>query len=193
MTSAGMDAPDGNAVTKWFGEGFGRLHPRLQALHRGNGRLRGPITFWFGKGAAGAFGRRLARHLGIPDTVGEHELDVDIGHDGTTMWWNRHFDRSLTLLSGFRPVGSWPDGHWIESTDPMEFTLAVAVIEGGWYWRIIGARLRGMPLPLWLMPRVTAYKRIEDDKYRFHVGFALPILGSVMSYSGLLELDTDGS
>jgi hypothetical protein len=181
-----------NAVTTWFGESFGSLHPRLQALHRGNGKLRGPVTFWFGQGVAGAFGRRLARHLGIPDTAGEHELDVDIGHDGTTMWWNRRFDQSHALRSSFRPVGAWPDGHWIENTDPMQFTLTVAVVEGGWYWRIVGARLRGVPLPLWLTPRVTAYKRIEDDKYRFHVGFALPIIGAVMSYSGLLELNTNG-
>jgi hypothetical protein len=74
----------------------------------------------------------------------------------------------------------------------MEFSLNVSVIDGGWFWHIVSARLWGKPLPLWLMPRVTAYKRIEDDKYRFHVGFALPILGEALSYSGLLELRTNG-
>jgi hypothetical protein len=71
-------------------------------------------------------------------------------------------------------------------------TLTVAVVEGGWYWHVVGARLRGVPLPLSLMPRVTAYKRIEGNKYRFHAGFALPVFGEVFSYSGLLEWDARG-
>lgn len=192
MTSTGLEAGTENAVTTWFGGGFGQLHPHLQALHRRGGTLRGPVTFWFRKGIAGALGRRLARHLGIPDVAGQHQLDVEIGHSAGTMSWNRCFDRSQFLRSIFRPIGRWPDGHWFENTDPMEFTLNVAVIEGGWYWRIVGARLRGVPMPLWLLPRVTAYKRIEADKYRFHVGFALPVVGDVFSYSGLLELDANG-
>jgi hypothetical protein len=40
---------------------------------------------------------------------------------------------------------------------------------------------------MWLVPRSRAYKRIEDGRYRFFVGFTLPFLGEVFSYSGLLE------
>ena len=66
-------------------------------------------------------------------------------------------------------------------------TLKVDIIEGGWYWRVTNVRLRGIPVPLWLIPGSAAYKRIEDGKYRFYVGFSLPLVGKVFSYSGLLE------
>jgi hypothetical protein len=189
MTLEVSPADGENAVTKWFGEDFGRLHPLLQTLHRRDSTLRGQVTLWFAQGRAGAMGRRLARHLGIPDVAGQHHFEVAIRHDATTMSWNRCFNHSQQMPSRFRLVGHWPDGQWIERTEPLEFTLTVSVIEGGWYWNVVGVRLRGMPLPLSLMPRVTAYKRIEDGRYRFHVGIALPGFGDVFSYSGLLELD----
>ena len=190
MTLESCAADGENAVMKWFGEDFDRLHPLLQTLHRQDSALRGEVTLWFGVGRAGAMGRRLARHLGIPDVTGQHHLEVTIRHDATTMWWKRCFNHSLAVPSRFRIVGHWPDGQWIEHTEPLEFTLTVSVIEGGWYWNVVGVRLRGVPLPLSLMPRVTAYKRIEDGRYRFHVGIALPSFGDVLSYNGLLELDT---
>ncbi len=177
----------GNAVTAWFGDGFAQLHPLLQALHREPGRLSGPATLQFGIGLAGMLGRRLARGLGIPDVAGPHHLDVDIGHDASTLWWHRCFDHTFPLRSIFRPHGHWPHGHWIETTGPLEVRLTVDVIDGGWYWRVTRVRLHGLRVPLWLLPKATAYKRIEAGQYRFHVGFSLPLLGQVFCYSGLLQ------
>lgn len=59
MTSEGIAVDGENAVTRWFGEDFGRLHPLLQTLHRHDGTLRGPVILWFAHGRAGAMGRRL--------------------------------------------------------------------------------------------------------------------------------------
>jgi hypothetical protein len=47
--------------------------------------------------------------------------------------------------------------------------------------------MRGKALPLWLLPRFSAYKRVVDGRYSFHVGFALPGLGELMAYEGLLD------
>jgi hypothetical protein len=41
-----------------------------------------------------------------------------------------------------------------------------------------------------LFPRSDAYKRIEGGRYRFQVTFTLPLLGTVLSYAGLLESRT---
>jgi hypothetical protein len=186
-----MDAEGlGNGiVTTWFGDGFARLHPLLQALHRNGGRLGGEVTLYFGKGLAGLFGRRLARSLGVPDVAGTHRLDVQISHDERAMSWDRCFDRRYRLHSSFCPEGRWPDGRWIEKTGAIELALTVDVIEGGWHWRVVGARLHGLPLPLWLVPRSHASKRIEEGRYRFFVGFSLPLVGPILSYGGLLELE----
>lgn len=181
------DSGHGNAVERWFGDGFDLLHPLLQSLHRGSGRLEGSVALRFGRGLAGMWGRRLARKVGIPDIAGPHHLEVDIRHDETTLYWNRRFDRASEVLSVFTPVGTWPDGHWIERTGPVEMKLAVDVDDGSWRWRPIGLRVRGLTVPLWLVPRTTAGKLADDGKYRFHVGFSFPIAGEILSYSGLLE------
>jgi hypothetical protein len=47
-----------------------------------------------------------------------------------------------------------------------------------------------LALPLALLPRARAYKRIEAGRYRFEVAFVLPVLGTVLSYGGLLDADT---
>lgn len=52
--------------------------------------------------------------------------------------------------------------------------------------------LHGVRMPLWLLPRTTAYKRIEAGRYRFQVAFSLPLLGTVLSYGGLLTATLNG-
>ena len=190
MTSRDFASVGDTAVTAWFGDGFARLHPMLQDIHRDGGRLHGSVTLRFGRGLAGALGRWLARNVGIPDVAGEHRLDVEVSHGASAMSWNRCFDGTHRVHSKFRPEGHWPDGRWLETSGSAEFAMTVDVIDGGWHWRVVGMRLRGVRLPLWLLPRSAAGKRVEAGKYRFVVGFSLPILGEVLSYSGLLDLDT---
>jgi hypothetical protein len=180
---------DARLVPDWFGGDYARLHPLLQQLHRArHARLQGTVEMQFGTGLAGRIGRRLARRLGLPDTAGPKQMVVDVRDDGDRMHWQRRFGDDHALLSLFRPVGHFPDGHWIEHTGPIVFTMQVDVVDGDWFWRLVGARMRGLPIPLWLLPRASAYKRIVDGRYCFHVGFALPLLGPVMGYAGLLDV-----
>ena len=178
-----------NAVTRWFGPQFGRLHPLLQALHRRGGTLRGIVDIQLGRGLAGRIGRRIARRLGVPVHAPQLGLAVDIRHYDAALHWARRFGNGETMLSVFRPVGTWPHGHWTERTGMLDLKLTVDVIEGGWYWRPLGMRAGGLPLPLWLFPRSRAYKRIEDGKYLFCVQFAVPLLGNVLRYGGSLDAE----
>lgn len=175
-----------SAVLRWFGAGFAQLHPQLQALHNQNSRLTGSVQFQFGQGLAGVIGRRLARRLGLPSADGSHELTVEIHHDENHMVWHRHIAPAHELCSVFQPIGRWPDGCWRERTGAVAMDLQVDIQDGGWRWRTIRTQLFGLPVPSWLLPRVTAYKRMEDGRYRFYVGFAFPGLGLLFSYSGLL-------
>ena len=177
----------GNAVTRWFGPRFLELHPLLQALHRTGGTLKGRVDITLGRGLAGWFGRRLAGALGVPIDAPTRELEVVIAHDGNALTWTRRFDETLVMTSVFRPVGTWPDGYWIEQTRRVGVRLTVDVIDGGWYWRGIGIRFGWLPLPTWLFPRSRAFKRIEGGRYFFCVEFALPLLGTALRYSGTLD------
>ncbi|WP_266171490.1 DUF4166 domain-containing protein [Dyella subtropica] len=179
------------AVSAWFGDGFERLHPLLQDLHRHGGRLHGPVRIRIGRGVAGWVGRRLARKLGVPVDEGRaHTLKVSIHHTDGQLHWDRRFDDAHHFPSTFRPVGRWPDGYWVEDTSAIALLLQVEVIDGGWYWRCVGATRGPLRLPAWLLPRGDAYKRIEQGQYRFSVSFALPLLGELLAYEGLLDADT---
>lgn len=171
------------SVTRWFGAGFERLHPLLQDLHRRGGRLRGEVEI----ACRGAIGRRLAQRLGLPPDCTRSAFAVEIRHDGDTLRWTRHFDATHVMRSTFVPHGTWPDGWWIETTGPFELRLAVDVVDGGWHWRCVGARLHGIGVPLWLLPRTQAFKRIENGRYRFEVAVALPVFGTVLRYGGVLD------
>ena len=174
------------SVTRWFGAGFERLHPLLQRLHRDGGRLRGEVDVR----VRGAIGRRLAARLGVPADRERCAFEVHIGHADGALHWNRRFGDRHEMRSVFVPQGHWPDGCWIETTGPVRLKLAVDVVDGGWQWRCTGVRVRGIPLPLFLFPRTRAGKRIEDGRYRFEVSVALPFVGEVLRYGGLLDAIT---
>ncbi|GAB3381304.1 DUF4166 domain-containing protein [Lysobacter fragariae] len=177
-----------NATTRWFGPYLTRLHPRLQALHREGGCLRGTVTITSGKGLAGSIGRWIARRMGMPLDRPLRGFEVRIRHDRDAMTWERRFEDGTVLASTFRPVGHFPDGYWLEEVGPMQLKLAVDVIDGGWHWRLLGASIRGAALPRFLFPRTTAFKRIDrDGRYCFGVSFALFPFGTLLQYEGLLQ------
>lgn len=184
-----MPSPQENAVTEWFGPQFAQLHPLLQGLHRDGGSLHGIVHINTGHGLGALIGRRLARRLGIPLGCASCDFRVDIRHEAGALFWERQFGEGHHMRSVFRPVGRWPTGYWIEQTGPLGLRLTVDVIEGGWHWRCIGLRFGGLPLPSWLLPRSRAFKTVEQGRYRFVVEFALPVLGPILRYQGLLEAE----
>jgi Domain of unknown function (DUF4166) len=175
-----------NLVSDWFGESFQALHPLLQQLHRHGGTLQGAVDIYTPRGFAGFIGRALTRNLCIPVNGKNHRLSVNISHHADGLHWDRCFDDALWMRSTFLPIGRLPDGHWVEKTGGIALTLTVDVIDGGWHWRCLGVTLAGIPMPRWLFPSSTAYKTIENGKYRFYVGLSLPLLGTVLSYGGML-------
>lgn len=181
---AGIE-PD-TAVSRWFGVRFCELHPLLQQLHRNGGTLSGEVEIRTGSGLAGWIGRRLARSIGIPVDQHRRGFEVSIRHEREAMNWVRRFDNGVVLTSRFAPIGTLPDGYWIEDTGPLSLYLTVDIVDGGWEWRPLRARFAGVPVPLWLLPRSRAGKRIENGRYVFRVEFSLPVVGMVLSYSGTL-------
>jgi hypothetical protein len=177
-----------NRVKDWFGERFYELHPLLQQLHQNGGCLAGEVIVKQPAGLAGVIGRTIANKMGIPISREPQIFSVAIKHQEDGLHWNRCFNQKDTMRSLFCPVGTIDDGYWLESTGAVSFHLGVDIKDGGWYWCCKKIMFKGLPLPLWLFPRVNAYKVIENGRYRFHVAIVVPILGEVLSYSGLLNL-----
>lgn len=185
-THATSNSIPATAVSNWFAEKFSDLHPLIQSLHIYGGELSGPVEIRIGTGLSKVFGTALARQLSVPTTPGLHTLKVDISHGDDGLHWDRCFDGETQMKSLFVPKGSMPDGYWIENTGPARLALTVDIINGGWHWRCLKIWVRGIRVPKWLFPNSTAFKRIEGGRYRFYVGFSLPLMGTVLSYSGLL-------
>jgi Domain of unknown function (DUF4166) len=175
-------------VADWFGRDFAQLHPLLQQLHREGGRLSGQVMVDVPSGVRGLVGRRLASRLGIPAQRGWHSLEVTISHRDGVLHWDRCFDGRVRVASQFAPVGNRGNGCWVEATGPLRIALTVDVVDGGWYWRALSVRFMNVPVPIGLFPKSQAYKTIVGDRYRFFVGFAVPMLGTVLSYGGDLSL-----
>ncbi len=176
-----------SAVSRWFGTRFSELHPLLQTLHRRGGILRGTVEIRAGSGVAGWLGRRLGHSLGIPVDRDRRGFEVSIQHEADALNWIRTFDNGAVMMSRFEPVGTWPRGYWREQTGPLSMHLTVDVIDQGWEWRPLRASFGHVRLPLWVLPRCRAGKRIENGRYIFHVEFSLPLLGMVLSYAGMLD------
>ena len=179
-----------NIVQQWFGRNFTLLDPLLQQLHTQGGVLHGDVEILVGKGFAGFVGRRLAAKLGIPLESARTKFQVNIHSDNNRIFWSRCFNDTNQMNSTFAPVGTWPAGFWLEQTGLFRLALDVELNDGGWYWRPRKAWLGIVRVPLWLIPKTTAYKRIENGGYFFYVGFSLPILGHILSYSGILIANT---
>jgi Domain of unknown function (DUF4166) len=148
-----------SCVQDWFGPEFERLHPLLQHLHLQGGVLVGDVHIQVGRGLAGVLGRRLARKMGIPIDQPRCHLRVVISHCAQQLYWARSFGTGTgtkDVLSVFNAAGRYPSGHWMERTGAMHFKMTVAVIDGGWHWRALGASLHGLPLPISWLPRSRA-------------------------------------
>ncbi len=182
-----MNKSPENIVTRWFGPHFQELHPLLQNLHRHGGSLQGVVEIQTGSGLAGWLGKRLASSLGIPVDRSLRGFEVEIRHTEKALEWRRRFDSGAMMFSRFEPFGRWPHGHWQENTGPLQMRLMVDVVNQSWQWRPTRLTVRGIRFPLFLMPQSKAGKRIEHGKYVFHVEFALPLIGTILSYGGALE------
>ena len=176
-----------NSVTRWFGTAFDQLHPALQQLHRDGGMLKGTVNIRLGASYIARFlGKRLAKKLHIPTDSPTCDFEVQISHPGLSLLWCREF-QGTQLCSLFESIGTYPTGYWRESTGAITLLLGVEIKDGGWHWQQRGIRWHGVPLPTGLFPRITAYKCMENEKYRFNVEFSLPKIGLLLSYNGMLN------
>lgn len=179
-----------NSVTQWFGESFNELHPLLQQLHETGGVLKGTVQIQLSTNPVSRFmGKRLAKKLGIPTDLAQCPFQAIIRHTPDTLIWGRQFGKQ-SMVSTFKPIGVYPTGFWLETTGAIQLRLGVVIKGGGWTWVTQSMRFKALNLPLKIMPRTHAYKSIEAGQYRFAVEFSLPVIGRLLSYSGLLVLES---
>ena len=163
-----------------LGEDFSRLPPLVRAIHEvqadagaaGEGRVergRNPLA------------RLLGAIMRFPP-AGDYPLHVAFAARDGRERWTRDFGGQI-----FSSELSGGSGLAVERFGPIRFGFALVSTGDGLAMRLRRWSILGMPLPLVLAPRITAFERQEEDRFHFDVAVALPLIGEVVHYSGWLK------
>jgi hypothetical protein len=140
------------------------------------GSSRGGILAGWSPATQSAFRRRTRRS-------GRRDLRTE---EGATVWRALRAGKPL----GIQSAGRGRAEHLLlERFGPLTFGMAVVVADGRLELILRRWSFLGLTLPLWLGPRSLAYESGEDDRFRFHVEIALPLVGLIVRYRGWLVPD----
>jgi hypothetical protein len=64
----------------------------------------------------------------------------------------------------------------------------LTVEQGALVYTLVKARLFGIPIPLFLAPKVIAEEAQVDEIYRFKVNVSMPLIGLLVRYGGDMKL-----
>jgi hypothetical protein len=163
-----------------MGERFAVLPEMVRRLHQvcGDSGASGEAIV---TGGETVIARLIARIMRFPK-AGSHPLHVSfVERDGVERWTRRFGDQ--TFISEL----SERNGRLVERFGPLRFTFDLPSDARGLEMRLRRWSLFGMPLPLALAPRGVAREWEEQDRFRFDVPIALPLVGRIVHYTGWLD------
>jgi hypothetical protein len=118
----------------------------------------------------------------VPVTV---TVDRDVAANGgpPTETWTRDF-AGQRFSSRLSATGQ---GAITEAFGPITFTLGITGNAVGLALPVIGWRIAGVPLPLWLAPQSQSREFADSDgRFHFDVALSLPLVGRLAHYRGWL-------
>ena len=128
----------------------------------------------------------VAYAVGLPSTAAATTpVTVRFSVTNGVETWARVFGKHEFSSTQFAGEGS-AEHLLCERFGPLTFAMAL-VFDGG---RLSLVQRRwsawGIPLPLWLGPRVDAYEVVENGRFRFHVDIRHALAGLIVRYEGSL-------
>ncbi|HZY18377.1 MAG TPA: DUF4166 domain-containing protein [Ramlibacter sp.] len=165
-----------------MGADFTRLPSPLQRFHALEGAhvLRG----WVVVGAPeSAVARMLARCLGAPLDAREGALQFELEAGPAEEVWIRRFPGQM-MRSRLTHAG----GHVVER---LGFARLWFTLKGGpdmLEMKLVRLRFLGVACPRWLLPAIVAEETAMPGRLHFRVQASLPLIGTVASYRGHLDL-----
>jgi hypothetical protein len=104
--------------------------------------------------------------------------------DGREHWTRFFADRPMRSV-----MSAVPDGLIEERFGPVAIRMRLVPRGDGLDMQRVSGRLWGVPLPGFLLPRITAEERVDEGgRHRFEVEIRLPLLGRLIAYRGYLVL-----
>lgn len=163
-----------------LGDVFDRLPGAVRAMHNLHGDA-GAAGEGEVKRGGGLIGRMIGAIVGFPP-AGAYPVHVEFLQRGDRERWIRHF--------GPHRFWSWfnaRDGLLYERFGLLRFGFALPCDESALRMRLVRWSAAGVPLPLFLAPKVDAREWQEGDRFRFDDRITMPLIGELIHYSGWLR------
>lgn len=164
-----------------IGPDFAGLPSAVQDVHqdRAETALAGRCRVDRGRGVLASL---FCAVSSLPRVGADVPLRVTIRrHDGGETWV-RDFG-GKPMVSSLRARG----GLLEERLGPTTFHFALSADRERITWKVVGARVLGIPVPAAMFSNVSASESTEDGRYRFDVEARLPVVGLLVRYQGTLE------
>lgn len=163
-----------------MGTHFAELPAPVRAMHRiagdGGGEGEGEV-----RRGTGLLARMVGAVMGFPPE-GRYPVHVAFAERGGTERWSRHFGRHR-----FHSEMSLAGAGVAERFGPLRFAFDLIPQPDGLAMKLRRWTAFGVPLPLFLGPRIAASERAEGEDFVFDVAVALPWAGPVVHYRGRLR------
>lgn len=174
-----------------YREALGADYDRLPAIIRAMHDVRGRHTA-HGCGrvrrSTHLFGRLLATFLGMPAEASSATIAVSFTLRDGVESITRSYDGAILIThQAIAPGARGEKPLLMERFGPVKLFIRLEGDEAGVTFHLQACRLLGLPMPSVLAPRLTARERVSEGKYHYFVQVALPFLGRLIEYEGLLN------
>jgi NAD(P)-dependent dehydrogenase (short-subunit alcohol dehydrogenase family) len=164
-----------------MGERFGELPEAVRKMHEvcGDSGAAGEAIV---TGGDGVFAKLIARLMRFPKP-GTYPVHVSFAErDGVECWTRRFGDQAFSSQLSER------DGLLVERFGPLRFAFDLPSDTQGLQMHLRGWSVFGIPMPRSLAPQGIAREWEERLRFRFDVPIALPLIGTIVHYTGWLAL-----
>lgn len=161
-------------------ERFGELPQAVRKMHEvcGDSGAAGEATV---TGGNGLFAKLIGRLMRFPK-AGTHPLHVSFAERDGVERWTRRFGEQA-----FSSHLSECDGLLVERFGPLRFAFDLSSDAQGLEMHLRGWSAFCVPMPRSLAPQGIAREWEERGRFRFDVPIALPLIGTIVHYTGWLE------
>jgi hypothetical protein len=168
-----------------MGPAFNRLDHSVQQFHSRSGWNE--FDGWVEVHAPGSFlAKLMALCLGTPLSASSGAIRFELNAGPESESWTRFFP-SKRMASTLTKTSD----RVVERLGVARLTFELIEVAGALEMRLECLHFFGIRCPLWLMPQVVAMESGIGDSLNFQVRASLPLVGTVASYSGYLNMPSE--
>lgn len=188
----GIDkAPRPSMYRRILGDAYDRLPPLVRAMHevesRHTARGRGRVSRGIGLAR-----NLMADFLGMPPEARDIPVETTFSLAQGAETITRNYNGAILITrQAMVPVNAAEAGSpalLLEKFGPVALFIRLEGSEEGITFHLQRCSLLGLPLPRMFLPRLVARERERGGKYHYFVRIELPLVGKLIEYEGLLQL-----